>query len=888
MLAPVGSDPLFDSAAPSGARFGMHLSLLLLLGLATGPADSTDAWMGRGVSRELARHRAATIADVRYRLALDVTAADSATGQVLVRFRRSGEGDVILDFRGRRILRATANGRALGGDAFNGAHVRVRAELLRAGENEMDLTFVSEIAPSGASIIRFDDRSDGSRYLYTLLVPADANQLFPCFDQPDLKARVTLWLTTPPGWTVVANGSEAARDSAVGGASGATVRHRFTESAPISTYLVAFAAGPWVRSSAGAHGRSIEAYVRRSRAAEADLDTLLNANLRALAWMEAYFGRPYPFEKFAFVLAPAFPFGGMEHPGAVFYNEDRFIFRERPTLPQRLGRFSTILHEVAHMWFGDLVTMRWFDDLWLKEGFATYMAARALADLEPGAEAWKTFYLGNKPAAYGVDQTAGTTPLWQELPNLDQAKSNYGAIVYNKAPSVLKQLNYLVGDSAFRAGVQAFLGAHAYANATWQDLLAAVGAAAGRPLDEFGRQFMLRPGMPEVEQRLVLRGGAIARLELVQRPVQSLSGPGPWPMRTQVLLAWADGRREVFPVELRGAVTEVAEARGRPAPLFVFANAGDFGYLLTRLDTASVRALSTGALGRVDDNLLRAMLWGALWDEVRAARLDPARFVGLALVELPNERDEQIAPRVLGRVRRAMGAYVSAPTRRRLERDVERALWAGSADATRPYGIRKAYLDAFVDVARSPEGMARLDTLLAADSAAGEPLRDPTRWDIVGRLLARGAADAEARLAAQTARDRSPDGARRAFIAGAARPTAAAKRAYFTRYFSDSTLNEDWASASLGAFNTLEHQALTLPYLRPALDSLGFIQANRRIFFLGGWLGSFLGGQTSPAALAVVQRFLADHPDLPADLRRKVLENADELERTVRIRRRWG
>ncbi len=198
---------------------------------------------------------------------------------------------------------------------------------------------------------------------------------------------------------------------------------------PISTYLIAFAAGPWQRLISTEGGRTISAYVRRSRAGEADLDTLLALNRRALEWMERYYGTPFPFEKLDFVLAPAFPFGGMEHPGAIFYSEDRFIFRERPTQPQRLARLSTILHEVAHQWFGDLVTMRWFDDLWLKEGFATFMAAKALADIDPSADAWKTFYLGVKPPAYAVDQTAGTRPLWQALDNLDQAKSNYGAIV---------------------------------------------------------------------------------------------------------------------------------------------------------------------------------------------------------------------------------------------------------------------------------------------------------------------------------------------------------------------------------------------------------------------------------------------------------------------------
>ena len=839
--------------------------------------------MGSGVSRELALHRAATVGDVRYALSLDVTRPADAAGEVTIHFHRTGDSDVVLDFRGAGLGRVVANGSIVERSAWNGAHIRLPRAVLREGENEVGITFAAAIAPSGASIIRFSDQSDSAIYLYTLLVPADANQLFPCFDQPDLKARVSLTLTTPGGWTAIANGSQATRDTAPDG-----VTHRFTETRPISTYLIAFAAGPFRRATFAEEGRTINAYVRRSRLREADLDTLLALNVRALNWMERYFNRPYPFEKFDFVLAPAFPFGGMEHPGAVFYNEDRFIFRERPTLPQRLGRFSTILHEVAHMWFGDLVTMRWFDDLWLKEGFATYMAARALADLDSTSGAWKTFHLANKPAAYGVDQTAGTTPLWQELANLDQAKSNYGAIVYNKAPSVLKQLNYLVGDADFRLGVQAFLTEHAYGNATWRDLLQSIGRAARMGMRDFGDNYILRPGMPEITQHLAVRRGRIMRLALQQRPIRELSGAGAWPMRTQVLLFYANQPPVILPVEITQRVTDVRAARGRSAPLFVYANAGDYGYMLVGLDTLSRAALLGGALRAVPDDLLRAMLWGTLWDEVRAARVAPLDYVRLALEHLPTERDEQIVPRVLGRLRRAMGAYATPAEREGIRPRVERYLWAAARDTAAPYGIRKAHLDAFVDVAHTGEALARLDSLLEGTLRTPDPLGEPTRWDIVTHLLAAAAPTAGARLAAQVTRDGTPDGRRRAFIAGAARPLAPTKRDYFTRYFADSALNEDWASGSLGAFNTPDHQALTLPWLRPALDSLRYIQTHRRIFFLGGWLGSFLGGQTSDAALETVRAFLAERPDLPADLRRKVLENMDELERTVRIRQRWG
>jgi aminopeptidase N len=837
---------------------------------------------GPGVSIELAEHRARTIRDVSYDLALDVTPLDSAIGRVTVRWRRSGAGDAIVDFRGRRLTGIWVNGAAIPLTAFNGAHVLLPASALTRDGNSATFTFVSEIAPSGASIIRSRD-PDGSDYLYTLLVPADANQLFPCFDQPDLKARVTLALTAPVGWRAVANGAESRADTV-----GQRATHRFNETKPLSTYLIAFAAGPWSSVSSTVGGRTITAYARKSRVKEADLDTLLALNHRAVAWMESYFGSAYPFEKLDFVLAPAFPFGGMEHPGAIFYNENSFIFRERPTTARRIGRFSTILHEVAHQWFGDLVTMRWFDDLWLKEGFATYIAAKAQFALDSTSGAWKTFYQGNKPSAYGVDQTAGTNSLWQKLANLDQAKSNYGAIVYNKAPSVLKQLNYLVGEDAFQRGVRAFLTDHSYANATWRDLLGSIARASGKPLDEFGRHFMLRAGMPVVEQRVTVRDGRITSLQLVQRPAQALSGPEPWPMRTQVLLAYANQAPVTIPVELRGLVTDVAAARGKPAPQFAFANHGDYGYFLTMLDSASVRALEAEALGAVVDPLLRTMLWGALWDQVRDAQIDPARFARLALRELPRETDDQLFPSIVGRLTRVVGTYLSDQKRDAMLPEVEAALWAGAMDAKRPYSIRRAYLDAFISVARTPDGVSRMTSLLTADSVAGEPMRDPTRWDVVTRLTALDVPGAGERLAAQSARDTTPDGRRRAFTVGAARKTSEAKREYFTRYFADKSLNEDWASGSLGAFNSAQHAHLTLPYLRPALDSLPYIQANRRIFFLGSWLGAFIGGQQSEEALAIVHRFLRDNPRLPLDLKRKVLQTVDELDRTVKVRKRWN
>lgn len=845
---------------------------------------------GPGVSSALAAHRRATVRDVRYALQLDVTRRDTAVGSVTVAFQYrplADRRDVVLDFRGLGVdsLRVNGNAVIVNGAVWNGAHVSIAAPFIRPGLNTVTIGFRAPIAAAGASIIRTRDATDGQDYLYTLLVPSDANLLFPCFDQPDLKARVTLQLITQPSWRALGNGARVSVDSV-----GPRWTHRFAETRALSTYLIAFAAGPWTVASRNVALREggpevpMSMWARASRAKDADTDSLIAMNARALRWLGTWFGTPYAFDKYDFLLAPAFPFGGMEHPGAVFYNEESFIYRERPTATQLLGRQATTFHEVAHQWFGDYFTMRWFDDLWLKEGFATYMAAKMQASLEPRANAWKTFYLRNKPVAYSTDATAGTTPVWQALGNLDQAKSNYGPIVYNKAPGILRQLDYLVGERAFQQGVQQFLQRYAYGNATWRELLSEIGSAAGTDLTPWGAQWILRPGMPIVEQQLTIRDGRITRLRLSQRPAQPrLSGPGAWPIKLQVLLAYADGSFMRIPVEMRTTVLDVPSARGMRAPDFVFANDGDFGYALVLPDSTSVAWLEQH-IGSVKDDLLRAMLWGALWDLVRESRLAPERFITVALREIPRETDEQVVGALVGRLSTALTRYAATRVRDSLLPDAQALLLRAAADTTRAYGPRKTFLDATINLARGPVALAQLDRWLEADSIFGLPLRAPTRWAIVTRLMSRSAPTADARLAAETQRDSTTEGKRQAFVAGAARPDSATKRLLFARWFQDATLNEEWVTSSTRSFHDPDHSELSRKYLVPSLDTLRWIQQNRRIFFLGSWLTAAVGGQQSAEALREIDGWLANQPALPLDLRQKVLQARDELERTVRIR----
>jgi aminopeptidase N len=860
-----------------------------------------------GVSLELARHRAATLSDVRYAIDLDVRAADRAEGTVTVTLSRAADaGDLVLDFRGKALGDVVVNGTRVADARWADDHIVIPAARLSAGANTVEVAFTAPIAAAGAAIISYDDTPDNARYLYTLLVPSDAQLLFPVFDQPDIKARFTWSVLAPRDWTVLANGPLVLRDEH---AAPDAARWTFAETQPISTYVAAFAAGPYTvlggagaaatASATGAAGtphsdvaRDMRLLVRRSRAAEVDTTELLRLNQQGLRWLERYFDSAYPFSKLDLLLAPAFPFGGMEHAGAIFYNESTFIFREPPTLTRRLGRAGTIYHEVAHQWFGDLVTMRWFDDLWLKEGFATFMAAKMQQDLHPESNAWKTFYLRNKPAAYAVDVTAGTTPVWQELPNLDLAKSNYGAIVYNKAPSVLKQLEFLAGDDAFRRGLQLFLKRHAYANATWRDLLASITEASGVDLREFGEHYILRAGLPLVETELALGDdGRIQSLALVQRPVRDLPGDrgGSWPGRVRVRLGYAERDDVVLDVTFAGERTAVPSARGLPAPAFVFPNDGDYGYGIFLPDQRSADWLTRSAHGLKDD-LLRALAWGALWDLVREARLAPDRYVGAALQALDTERDEQIAGTLLGRIGYAIERFIpDGATRDRLAAALETRLLARVADPALDYGLRRSSLDALLAGARSPAARTALQQYLSgARDFDGKPLGQPSRWSAVTRLLALDDPSARALLAAEQARDSTPEAPRMRFVAGAAMPTAENKAAYFARYFDDASLNEEWVTASLGAFNHELHAALTLPYLRRALGSSTWLRDNRRIFFLPRWLDAFIGGHASAEALQIVDAFLAAETDLPQDIRRRVLQSRDELERAVRIRARFA
>jgi aminopeptidase N len=883
-------------------------ALLALTGIA--PCQAPES----GISQPLAIARAARLSNIRYTLSFHLHLhADSTDATETLTFTNSAPGDLPLDYRDGNLTTAILNGQPISTAQVNG-HLILPAAALRQGNNRLDTTFTSNVAASGKAITRYTDKDDQNEYIYTLFVPMDADMAFPCFDQPDLKARFTLTVQHPTGWTVIANTAAT---------STATTVSTFPETRPISTYLFAFAAGPFAQipptripptripgapsfpALSERVGSQIPTqiptltptlYVRKSQLSRAQLEApqVQAITRRGIAYLQDYFQQPFPFPKYDLVLIPGFPFGGMEHAGATFLNEDGVLFRTAPTESDYFRRNVLVLHETTHQWFGDLVTMRWFNDLWLKEGFAQYMAYHALAELEPQQNPWKHFYEDIKPLAYGIDETQGTTPIFQNIANLKDAKSAYGAIVYQKAPAVLKQLEYFLGDQTFRNGLRLYLHDHAYANAQWADLIGAFETASRanhqpKDVQSWAKAWILQRGMPQIEVAYDCKNGMVTEFTLRQH--DALGTPQLWPISNLLRVYYPPSfsrDSDTYRVDWNAATTSVKEAVGHPCPYAVFANANDFAYgrfLLGPLSDITITSRLTRS-PELDDPLNHSMLWGALWEDVRVAQTNPGDYVALVQKTLPTEPDESLNRIQGARLSTALHSYLSQKSREAFLPGVEEMIADRMLHAP-TLGLRIVNFRTYLSIAETPAALHRLKDINARNlEIPGLTLRPLDRWNMVGHLIAQNDPEAADAYAYEKSHDKSGEGQKYAFSIAAGAPTAETKADYWNQYLHKTDLQEDWITASLGPFNAWNQSALTAPYLARALDQLSEIKLHRKIFFLGAWLNAFVASQKTPEAQQIVRTWLAK-PNIDPDLRLKVLEVSDALDRTVRIRQKY-
>jgi len=830
-----------------------------------------------GISDGLARERAARVSNLRYDLAFTIPAARAQPirGLALIRFTLASASEPLaLDYLPDRagFLRSVeANGVTTTIRQVNG-HVIIPAEALRPGENSLALDFNAGDGPL--------NRSD--EFLYTIFVPARAHLAFPCFDQPDLKGRWSLALDVPEGWQVIGNGAELERASA-----GGRTRVRFSATKPVSTYLFAFAAGKFRIEQAERQGRTFRMFHRETDAAKVarNRDAIFDLHSSSLDWLENYTAIPYPFGKFDFLLVPAFQFGGMEHPGAIFYNANGLLLDESATQDQMLGRASVIAHETAHMWFGDLVTMRWFDDVWMKEVFANHMAAKIVNPAFPAVNHDLRYLVSYYPQAYDVDRTAGTNEIRQPLKNLNDAGTLYGAIIYQKAPIVMRQLETLLGSDGFRDGLREYLTAHSFANATWTDLITLLDSRTPEDLAAWSRAWVEERGRPAIRTELTLSGGKISRLAFTQRDPYPSRGLL-WNQRIKVAVGGRPVKDvKLIPVQLNAARVDVLAARGLPAQ-FVLPNGGGIAYGEFHLDRGSLAWL-TANLPSIDDELTRGSAWVTLYDAMRDAEVAPDAFLSLALRALPLEKNELNVSRILSYLREAYWRYTAPAARARLAPRVELTLRLG-LDGAPSASLKSVWFSALRDTAQTTATLAWLSRVWTQEEKVpGLTLSETDFIRLAEELAVRDATGASAILDQQYERTKNPDRkAQFAFVRPAISGDAREREAWFAALTDVANRrHEPWVLEGLRYLHHPLRAAASETFIEPSLLLLREIQRTGDIFFPKRWMDATLSGHQSPAAAAAVKAYVDHLPaDYPERLRRVILSSADDLFRASRTK----
>jgi aminopeptidase N len=721
-------------------------------------------------------------------------------------------------------------------------------------------------------------------------VPARARLAFPCFDQPDLKARYTLTLDIPKAWEALANGEESGRAEHVG-----RQTIRFAETAPLPTYLFAFAAGRFQIETAERNARRFRMFHRETDAAKVarNRDAIFDLHAASLAWLERYTAIGYPLGKFDFLLVPSFQFGGMEHAGAIFYNASGLLLDPSATQNQKLGRASLIAHETAHMWFGDLVTMRWFNDVWMKEVFANFMAAKIVNPSFPEIDHELRFFLSHYPGAYDVDRTPGTNAIRQPLDNLAEAGSLYGAIIYQKSPIVMRQLEMILGESGFQAGLREYLRAHAFANATWGDLINVLDARTSENLETWSRVWVEEAGRPAVRTELRVAGGRIARLTLVQQDPLAARPAHPganaprralvWTQRLQLALGYDDEVRRI-PVNLNAERVEVEAARGLPAPSFVLPAGGGIGYGGFVLD-AGTREYLLRRLPDISDGLTRGSALVTLWEDMLDGRTAAAAVLEMLVAALPRERDELNVQRMLSYTQQGYWKFLPAAARDALTPRLERILRDGLDRAGTP-SLKSAWFSALRDTAQTPGTLQWLERVWRkTETVPGLVLAEPDYVTLAQELAVRGVPAWQEILDGQLERTENPDRkARFAFVRPALSPDQRVRDAFFDSLGDvQQRRREPWVLEGLGYLHHPLRAEASRKYIPRSLTLLHEIQRTGDIFFPKRWMDATLSGHSSASAAQTVRSFLETlPPDYPDRLRRIILSSSDDLFRAVR------
>ncbi|PBA32736.1 aminopeptidase N [Mycobacterium intracellulare] len=848
------------------------------------------------LTREQAVERASLITVASYQIDLDLTDSHGGPGERTFRsvttvvFDALAGADTVIDIAADTVRGATLNGRDLdvsGYDESTGIELRGLAD-----RNVVVVDADCRYSNTGEGLHRFVDPVDNETYLYSQFETADAKRMFACFDQPDLKATFDVRVTAPRHWKVISNGASVSVTDGL---------HTFATTPRMSTYLVALIAGPyaeWKDAYTDEHGEiPLGIYCRASLAPYMDAERLFTQTKQGFGFYHKNFGLPYAFGKYDQLFVPEFNAGAMENAGAVTFLED-YVFRSKVTRASYERRAETVLHEMAHMWFGDLVTMAWWDDLWLNESFATFASVLCQSEATEFTEAWTTFATVEKSWAYRQDQLPSTHPIAADIPDLAAVEVNFDGITYAKGASVLKQLVAYVGLEHFLAGLRDYFRTHAFGNATFDDLVAALEKASGRDLSDWGQQWLKTTGLNTLRPDFDVDGdGRFTRFAVTQ----SGAAPGAGETRVHRLAIGVyddDGsgklvrvRREELDVE--GPVTEVPALVGASRGQLVLVNDDDLTYCSLRLDAESLRT----ALGRIADiaePLPRSLVWSAAWEMTREAELRARDFVALVAGGVHAETEVGVAQRLLLQAQTALTSYAE-PGWAREEG------WPQFADrllelarAAQPGSDHQlAFVNTLCSSVLSTRHVVTLADLLDRSpedlGLPGLEIDTDLRWRIVTALATAGDIDADGPatpfIDAEVQRDPTAAGKRHGAQAATARPQLQVKEEAWTRVVEDDTLANITARAIIAGIAPPAQHELLKPFTARYFEAISGVWARRSSEVAQTVvIGLYPHWDISEDGIAAADEFLSD-PEVPAALRRLVLEGQAGVKRSLRARR---
>ena len=851
------------------------------------------------LTREQAVERAALVTVDSYHIVIDLTDGEGKPGEgtfrstTTVEFDALAGADTYIDIAADSIRSATLNGHDIDVSGYDES-TGIPLEGLE-GHNIVVVDADCRYSNTGEGLHRFVDPVDDEVYLYSQFETADAKRMFACFDQPDLKAGFDVTVTVPSHWEVISNGATFSVEDY-----GAAKRHTFTATPRMSTYLVALIAGPYARwddTYSDDHGDiPLGLFCRKSLAEFMDHERLFTQTKQGFGFYHNNFGAPYAFGKYDQLFVPEFNAGAMENAGAVTFLED-YVFRSKVTRASYERRAETVLHEMAHMWFGDLVTMQWWDDLWLNESFATFASVLCQAEATEFAEAWTTFANVEKSWAYRQDQLPSTHPVAADIPDLAAVEVNFDGITYAKGASVLKQLVAYVGLEEFLSGLRDYFRDHAFANATFGDLLGALEKASGRDLSGWGQQWLKTTGLNTLRPDFDLDAdGRFTRFAITQSGAQ----PGGGETRVHRLAVGIyddDGSGKLVRIhreelDVDGETTDVPALQGVSRGKLILVNDDDLTYCSLRLDPESLQTALT-RIADIADPLPRTLAWSAAWEMTREAELKARDFVSLVAGGVQAETEVGVAQRLLLQAQTALSAYADPQwaVREGWPAFADRLLeLARGAEAGSDHQL--AYVNALCNSVLADRHTDVLRALLDADPAAqdlaGLDVDTDLRWRIVTALAAAGVVDSDGPqtpfIDAEAQRDPTAAGKRHAAAASAARPQPAVKDASWQQVIEDDTLANITGRSIIGGFIQPGQHELLKPFSAKYFGVISGVWERRSSEVAQTVvIGLYPAWDISKAGLNAADRFLADS-EVPPALQRLVIEGRAGVERALRAR----